>query len=70
LDELGHYPVSNAYGLSNVPTMFLVGDDGKIEQTIVSWSKTEIEEIDKLYQDSARVPFFPPGEQVAEFRAG
>lgn len=72
LDELGSYPVSNAYGLTNVPTMFLVGEDGKIEQTIVSWSKAEIEEIDNLYKDdqNAKAPLFLPSEQVADFRAG
>lgn len=70
LDHLGSYPVSNAYGLTNVPTMFLVGEDGNVEQTVVSWSKAEIEEIDKLHRDSPDAPFFLPSEQVAEFRAG
>src|SRR5262249_6465607 len=72
LDELGKYPVSNAYGLTNVPTLFLVGEDGKIEQTVVSWSKAELEEIDKAYRDShhAARPLFAASEQVADFRAG
>ncbi len=72
LDELGRYPASNAYGLTNVPTMFLIGADGKIQQTIVSWSKAEIEEIDQQFRDSqnATTTLFQPNEQVADFRAG
>ena len=72
LDELGKYPASNAYGLTNVPTMFLVGKDGKIEQTVISWSKEEVNDIDRSFQDSqgATTPLFLPNEQVADFRAG
>lgn len=72
LDELDKYPVSNAYGLTNVPTFFLVSEDGKIEQTIVSWSKAELEDIDKAYRDgmNAASPLFPASEQVADFRPG
>ncbi len=72
LDEVGKYPASNAYGLTNVPTMFLVSENGKIERTIVSWSKSEFEEIAGFYRDSqnAAIPLFEPGENVADFRAG
>src|SRR5580765_3637589 len=31
LDETHSYPVSNAYGLTNVPTVFWIGQDGEIE---------------------------------------
>src|SRR5882724_5663813 len=30
LDDPNGYPVSNAYGLTNVPTLFLIGQDGEI----------------------------------------
>src|SRR6266852_4058998 len=30
LDVAGKYPVSNAYGLTNVPTVFVISPDGEI----------------------------------------
>src|SRR5262249_31190803 len=43
LDDTKKYPASNAYGLTNVPTLFLVGTDGKIEVSGVGWSREELE---------------------------
>src|SRR6516162_4782401 len=31
LDDTAKYPVSNAYGLTNVPTLFYIAPDGEIE---------------------------------------
>src|SRR5208282_952400 len=39
LDDPNGYAVSNAYGLTNVPTLFLIGQDGQIEITSVGWVK-------------------------------
>lgn len=66
------YAVSAAYGLTNVPTVFEVGRDGKIAASIVGWSKAEVEAIygKHLACDAASTPLFQPGEQIAEFRAG
>lgn len=59
-EEAG-FEVSNAYGLTNVPTVFLVGTNGRIEHTMVSWSKADVEELaGKLGVDSP----FQPGEDV------
>ena len=33
LDDTHSYPVSNAYGLTNVPTLFWIAPDGEIELT-------------------------------------
>ncbi len=38
LDEKG-YPASNQYGLTNVPTAFLIAPDGKIQISSVGFSK-------------------------------
>lgn len=73
LDDPNGYAVSNAYGLTNVPTLFLIGQDGKIEISSVGWVKQEIEDINrKLAADrqAALPPIFQPGEAVADFRAG
>jgi peroxiredoxin len=72
LDGKG-YPASNAYGLTNVPTIFLISQDGEIERTLVSWSKAEMEDLNhKLAQISGMKPaeLFHRGEKVAEFKPG
>ena len=33
------YSVSSAYGLEAVPTIFLVGEDGQIQQAIAGWNR-------------------------------
>jgi peroxiredoxin len=33
------YSVSRAYGLEAVPTIFLVGEDGEIQQAIAGWNR-------------------------------
>jgi peroxiredoxin len=73
LDETDKYPVSNAYGLTNVPTIFWIGQDGKIEISSVGWVKKEIEEINQRSAELAggsANPVFLPDEAVADFRAG
>jgi peroxiredoxin len=73
MDDPNGYLVSNAYGLTNVPTLFLIGQDGKIEISSIGWVKQEIEKINRKLatsQQSAAVPIFQPGEEVRDFRAG
>lgn len=73
LDDTSTYPVSNAYGLTNVPTIFWIGQDGEIEISSVGWVRKDIEEISRKAAEITRVdpkPVFRPGEQVADFRAG
>jgi peroxiredoxin len=73
LDDTHTYPVSNAYGLTNVPTIFWIAPDGEIEISSVGWSRQDIEEINRKAADASGhgpIPLFQPREQVAEFRAG
>ncbi len=73
LDDPNKYPVSNAYGLTNVPTVFWIGQDGEIEISSVGWVKKEIEQINsKVAASSSEMakPVFQPNEQVPDFRAG
>jgi peroxiredoxin len=73
LDDTNTYPVSNAYGLTNVPTIFWIAQDGEIEISSVGWVRKEIEEINRraaeAVGDGAK-PIFLAGEQVADFQAG
>ena len=73
LDDTDTYPVSNAYGLTNVPTVFWIAEDGEIEISTVGWVRKEIEEINRKAAEAAGdgvKPMFRPGEEVADFRAG
>jgi len=73
LDDPKGYAVSNAYGLTNVPTLFLIGQDGKIEVSSVGWVKQEVEDINRKLaaaQQTALPPIFQPGKDVHDFRAG
>jgi len=73
LDDTNSYPVSNAYGLTNVPTVFWIAQDGEIEVSSVGWFKADFEEINRRMAEawkSAPAVVFKPGEDVRDFRAG
>lgn len=72
LDDPNGYAVSNAYGLTNVPSLFLIGQDGMIEMSSVGWIKQEVEEIYGKLGDGqqALTAIFQPGEDVRDFKAG
>ena len=73
LDDTDIYPVSNAYGLTNVPTVFWIAEDGEIEISSVGWVRKEIEEINHKAAEATGdgvKAMFRPGEEVADFRAG
>jgi len=73
LDDTKTYPVSNAYGLTNVPTIFWIAQDGEIEISSVGWDRKDVEAISRKaakISGTAPKPVFHPGEQVADFRGG
>jgi peroxiredoxin len=73
LDDTRSYPVSNAYGLANVPTIFWIAPDGGIEICSVGWIRKEMEELNRraaLASSGVAKPLFRPDEQIADFRAG
>jgi len=73
LDDRDSYPVSNAYGLTNVPTLFWITQDGEIELSSVGWVKADFEAINRRMAEAGKaapVVVFKPGEDVREFRAG
>jgi peroxiredoxin len=73
LDDTRSYPASNAYGLTNVPSIFWVAQDGQIEVSSVGWVKTDFEEINHRMADAGKstpAVVFKPGEDVRDFRAG
>lgn len=73
LDDPSDYAVSNAYGLTNVPTLFYISPSGEIEISSVSWSKAEVEAVYEKLAGNRRGPaptLWHKGEDVREFRAG
>jgi len=73
LDPVGKYPVSNAYGLTNVPTVFLISPEGEIEFSSVSWSKADMEQLGRRLANISDMPveqIFKSGEKVADFKPG
>ena len=73
LDDSKTFPVSNAYGLTNVPTLFWIAQDGEIQVSSVGWSRQDMEEIARkavqVTGESAK-PLFRADENIAEFRPG
>ncbi len=73
LDDTNSYPVSNAYGLTNVPTSFWIAQDGEIEVSSVGWVKADFEQINRKMAEAGKISpagVFKPGEDVRDFRAG
>ena len=73
LDDTDSYPVSNAYGLTNVPTIFWIAQDGEIEVSSVAWVKADFEQINRKMAEAGKTApalVFKPGEDVRDFRAG
>lgn len=73
LDPEAGYPVSNAYGITNVPTVFYIAPDGEVQVSSVGWIREDMQKINELIAShigSGTLPLFKPGEQVADFRAG
>jgi peroxiredoxin len=60
------YPASNAYGITSVPSLFLLERDGTIARALNGFSRRDFEEMGAR----AGVPFFGPEEHVPEWKAG
>jgi len=73
LDDRNKFPVSNAYGLTNVPTLFYIDQDSRIGISSVGWARFDIDDIARKAADHASltaVQVFSPNEQVPDFKAG
>ena len=72
LDE-EDYPVSNAYGLTNVPTLFLIDSSGKVLVSSVGFVRADLETISELlaqYFHHSPVGLFHPGEVIPGYKPG
>ena len=60
------YPVSNDFGISSVPSLFVVETDGSVSKSFAGFSKRDLEELG----ERMHVKPFRPDEKVPEFKAG
>lgn len=72
IDERG-YPASNQYGITNVPSLFLIAPDGKVQASAVGFSKTELEVVAAAAAEATgkpASPLFRPGEVIPDYKPG
>jgi peroxiredoxin len=60
------YQASNAFGITHVPSCFLIEKDGTVSWTLEGFSKSELESVGRR----VGVAPFRPGEYVPEWKAG
>ncbi|HMK28659.1 MAG TPA: TlpA disulfide reductase family protein [Terriglobales bacterium] len=73
LDDPHRYPVSNAYGLTTVPTIFYIAPGGGIEVASVGWSRADLEDIARKLAErvnTSKINVIRAGEEVPDFRGG
>ena len=66
LDPEDDFPASNAFGISSVPTMFLIERDGTISRVIEGWQRKEIEWLGEM----AGVRVIRSEDRVPDWKAG
>ena len=72
LDSKG-YPASNAYGLTNVPTIFLIDPEGSVKVSSMGFAKADLETIANTLADRkkiSRAPLFLASESVPAYKPG
>ena len=72
LDE-NSYPVSNAYGLTNVPTIFLIDTDGTVKVSSMGFDKKDLETIAANLAERKKIslaPLFRSDEVVPANKPG
>jgi peroxiredoxin len=72
IDATG-YPISNQYRITNVPSMFLIGTDGKIRVSETGFSKKELERVAKEFAAASGKPasaLFKPSDIVPDYKPG
>jgi peroxiredoxin len=69
LDDPAGYVVSNAYGLTNVPSWFFICQDGKIKISSVGWVRADVEALNRGLSDANHASLrrlFRPADDVRD----
>ncbi len=67
------WPASDALGVANVPTLFRVGADGKIAETVVGFDRARMQALAGRAAALAHKPaptLFAPSDQAPSFKPG
>jgi len=67
------YSVSNGYGLTNVPTIFLIEPDGKVKVSSMGFDKNDLETIASELAERRKIaltPLFRPDEVIPANKPG
>jgi peroxiredoxin len=73
LDDENGYVVSNAYGLTNVPTVFLIDTDGAVKVSSMGFDKKDLENISAELAERKKIslaPLFRPDEVIPANKPG
>jgi peroxiredoxin len=73
IDDENGYVVSNAYGLTNVPTVFLIDTDGTVKVSSMGFDKKDLENIAAHLAERKKMslaPLFRPDEVVPANKPG
>ncbi len=73
LDDESGYLVSNAYGLTSVPTIFLIDTDGAVKLSCMGFDKKDLERIAADLAERRKIslaPLFRPDEVVPANKPG
>jgi peroxiredoxin len=73
LIDANGYSVSNRYGITNVPSIFLIGTDGKIRVSETGFSKKDLEQVASEFAAASDVPpsaLFTPSDIVPDYKPG
>ncbi len=67
------YAISNAYGLTNVPSVFFIAPDGIVKLTSIGFDKPKLEAMAAELASATKRPaaaLFRPGEVVPSYKPG
>jgi thiol-disulfide isomerase/thioredoxin len=71
--DLPPYPVSDAYGIEVVPTLFVVDAGGAVVAAVESWDRDRVNEASRALAELVGAPYSPisePGDGLPPFRPG
>lgn len=66
LEDTDTWKTSNAYGIANVPAVFLIGQDGRIQRSFEGFFRPDLESLGALFG----VTLFGPDDRVPMLKPG
>ena len=73
IEDEAPYPASDAYAVVSVPTLYLVGNDGRVVESVGAWDRTGFNRVAGRIAEltgAAPVTVSSPGDGLPEFKPG